>query len=385
MKSPLKLVSTLVMVALLATTILACGGTQTLPVETPPTPPAETPPITTPTTAQNGTPPAETPAPPPTTAENGTPPAPQYSYEAEIFGEKINIATDSRGAMLEPFERTSPDGVVTIKFEAGTKITGSNFAPVKTLSAKINSNPVQPADGPKIIGPTVTFLPNSASIYPPMTYQFNYAGFETQIAEVPNAQLVLGFLLSTGSWATFFDSQVDTTNKVATVKIVSFTTDYTVALLAQTPKEIVKATEGPKNGIDASIVSISELGASETAKLTIKTVPNARVMIWVVQPQTNTRSTRPSDRIKIADAEGIVTWEWTLHYQVARGEGRIEIYVTTSTDTAFLTAFNNNTLNTLFPDRATDIENFKKGLIELLELDDHTTLKMFTITVVRGL
>jgi hypothetical protein len=290
--------------------------------------------------------------------------------------------------MLAAFEKTSPDGVITIKFEAGTKIIGDNLAPVKMLSAKIDSNPEQPVDGSKIIGPTAVFLPYQATINPPMTYQFNYTSFDAQIAEVANAELKLGFLLSTGNWATYGDAQVDATNKIATVKVGELTVaSYTIALLAQPPKVVVKSTEGPKNGVDIAIESMPEFIPGGTVSLTIKTVPNARVIIWQINPNTGTRSAYPGDRIKDADAEGKVTFEWTLSSRTNSGEGRLEVYVTNSTDPDFLKVFNMyatagaTSLETRFPDKATDLKNFKNGLIELLELDDHTTAKMFPITI----
>jgi len=114
MKLPLKFIATMLMVVLVGGAVFACGGgTTTPPVETPPveTPPVETPPAETPPVE---TPPVETPS---------------YSYTATIFGEEVTIPADARGAMLEDFEKTSPDGLVTIKFEKGTKITNADMVP----------------------------------------------------------------------------------------------------------------------------------------------------------------------------------------------------------------------------------------------------------------
>jgi len=352
------------MVVLVGGAVFACGGgTITPPAETPPveTPPVETPPVETPPIE---TPPVE------------TPPV-SYSFSAEIFGEMVDIPTNERGAMLEAFEKTSPDGLTTIKFEAGTKVTDSDNVPYKQFSVKINQNPAQSADGPTIVGPTVEFLPLYANINPPMSYTFNYADFQSQIDQVANAELKMGFILSTGNWATYTDFQVDTANKVVTIDIDKF---ETVALLAQPPKEIVRATEGPQNGVDITIESLSDLSAGGAASLVAKTLPGARVMIWMVNPSTGTRSAYPADRYRDADADGLVSWEWTVSARTAVGEGHMELYVTTSTDPTVLGAFNSDLLDKVFPDRAAEIVKFKKGEIELLELDEHTTLRMFPVT-----
>ncbi|RJQ37978.1 MAG: hypothetical protein C4555_05620, partial [Dehalococcoidia bacterium] len=152
MKLPLKFIATMLMVVLVGGAVFACGGgTTTPPVETPPveTPPVETPPAETPPVE---TPPVETPS---------------YSYTATIFGEEVTIPADARGAMLEDFEKTSPDGLVTIKFEKGTKITNADMVPFwQSVSITIDPNPAQPAEGPTVIGPAVDFSPRNARVYP---------------------------------------------------------------------------------------------------------------------------------------------------------------------------------------------------------------------------
>ncbi|MFA5317365.1 MAG: hypothetical protein WC369_08095, partial [Dehalococcoidales bacterium] len=148
----------------------------------------------------------------------------------------------------------------------------------------------------------------------------------------------------------------------------------------QEPKEIVKATEGPANGVDVSIETMSGFSPGGLATLVIKTVPNAHVKVWAVNPSTGNRSAYPSDRIKDADADGIASWEWVISGHTASGEGHIELYITTSTDATVLAAFDANALEYVFTDRADDIAKFKKGLIEQIELDDYTTLKMFPVT-----
>lgn len=390
MQSPPKFISILLMLAIMSGLVSACGGTAALPVTTLPATPTTTLPINTPpaTTLPTTMPPAT--APPVTAPATTTVAAPKYTYETEIFSNKVSIATDAKGAILEPFEAKSPDGVVTIKLEKGTKLTDRDFAPVKTFSVSVNTeSPVQPNDGSKIIGTTVTLLSNtsSTSIFPPLIYEFNYSGFDAQIAAVTDAQLTLGFLLPRGDWATFVDSKVDTANKMVTGKVEVFAGNYAIALLAQPPKIIVKATEGPKNGIDVSVLSgLDAFGPTFAVTLRAKTTPGARIMLWVVNPSTGTRSTYPANRTQIADAEGKATWDFTVHRDTAKGEGHIEFYITTSTDPVFLSAFTDSeradskALETIFPDMKDEITKFKQGLIELIELDEHTTLRMFPVT-----
>jgi len=217
-----------------------------------------------------------------------------------------------------------------------------------------------------------------------ISYQFNYAGFQSQIGQVENAELSMGFVLARGDWAKYNEFQIDTVGQTASVNIDLF---VPVALLAETPKQVQQATGAPANGVDVTVVSMEGFSPGMDSKLTISTVPGARALIWLVLPNTGTRSTRPADRIKGADADGNITWEWNTHGDTAQGEGRIEIYVTTSTDSTFLAAFNRagtsydtDALNAIFPDKAEDIKKFKRGELEQLELDEHTTLKMFTVT-----
>jgi len=376
MKSPTKLVSVLITVFVIASLVLACGGGTTTPTTAPPTtaPPTTTPPTTTPPTTT-----------PPTTTPPTTTPPQTYSYNATIFGDSVTIPADSRGAMLEAFEKTSADGNVTIKFEKGTKITNADLVPYwQGISVTINPSPTQPADGPTLVGPVVTFAPRDAHIFPVMSYQFKYDSFQSQIDQVANAEISLGFQLSNGNWASYgVASQLDTATKTASVSVELF---VPIAFLAQTPTVVITPTGVPGNGVDATIVTMTGFSPGGDSTLTINTVPGARVILWLVLPNTGTRSTRPSDRLKGADANGNVTWEWNTHSDTATGEGRIEIYITTSTDPAVIAAFNSyatagsTALETLFPDKAADIAKFKKGEISQLELDGNTTLKMFPVT-----
>lgn len=128
----------------------------------------------------------------------------------------------------------------------------------------------------------------------------------------------------------------------------------------------------------------SEFKASHDATITVKTLPGAHVLGWIVNPGTGSRSSRPTDRYREADENGLITWNFDISQYVSRGEGHFEFYVTTSTDEAFLTAFKANRLDTIYPDKATDIKKFQEGRIEQLELDANTTLKMYPFVVTEG-
>ncbi len=361
MKTLFKLVSVMLMVVLLSGAVIACGGDEPAP-----------------------TPPPVEPTPEPEPEPEPTPEPPAHSYQADIFGQSLYIATDENGVILDAFEMTSPDGAITIKFEKGTTLKDREDNLIEEFSATLNPNPEQPTDGSKVIGPTVTFLPDFTIFDPVMTYQLNYAGLQNQIDEVTNAKLSVARLISsTGKWGKYFDFQVDADKKTVTFSVPSTTIDYTLALIAETPKEILKATGPPENGIDIVIVSINELAIGGEVKLELKTAPNAHVMVWFINPGTGTRSSRPAERLLDADGDGNVTFEWELSTRISKGEGHFEFYATTSTDTAFLEVFDATRLETIFLDRADEIAKFQEGLIEQLELDDKTTLKMYQLIVAK--
>jgi hypothetical protein len=115
--------------------------------------------------------------------------------------------------------------------------------------------------------------------------------------------------------------------------------------------------------------------------LKIKTAPDAYVLCWMVNPSTGSRSSRPDDRFRQADADGRITWEFTISRHVSQGEGHFEFYVTTHTDQGFLEGFQAKRMDTLFPEHSEDFQQFELGLIEQIVLDDQTTLKMYPFEV----
>jgi len=191
-----------------------------------------------------------------------------------------------------------------------------------------------------------------------------------------NTQITLTATPASGYQFNYWSGSVSGTN--ATVTLTMNSNKSVTAIFSLTGGG---GTNPPTNGIDVTIESISDFTPGGTASVTIRTVPNAHVMLWMVNPSTGTRSAYPSDRIRDADTDGIAQWEWTLSGHIANGEGRIEVYVTTSTDATFIEIFDTNNLTAVFPEKATDIANFQQGLIETLVLNNYTTLKMFHITV----
>lgn len=137
------------------------------------------------------------------------------------------------------------------------------------------------------------------------------------------------------------------------------------------------------NGVNLNLVSINKFSPGGAVTVAAQTVPNAHVILWVVNPISGTRSAYPADHEHTADAQGNVSWGFTISPNAAEGPGHIEFYVTTSTDSTFLAAFDayaqarSTSLDNYFPSQAANIADFKSGLVPLLVLDDYTTLLMF--------
>ncbi len=356
MKIGLRLATLFLIVALSLAPLAACGGAE--PTETP------------------------TPTPTPTETPTPTPEPPANAINADLLGQTVIIGLDDSGAFAEAVEVTSADGIITLKFAAGTILKDSDGNVVKELSAEINPTPQQPDDGAAILGPTLTFRPNSASIEPALAVEYDYSGFAAQIAAVENAEVYMArWVNSFDTWAKFFDSAVDADAKIAAVPLNNFVKDFAVACMAVTPLKVERATGPPANGVDLTIESQSEFRSASDASITVKTQPGAHVLCWIENPGGFSRSSRPEDRYREADENGLVTWNFDISMYVSRGEGHFEFYVTTSTDTDFLAAFQANRLETIYPDKAADIKKFQEGRIEQLEIDDQTTLKLYPFVV----
>jgi hypothetical protein len=362
MKMGHKLLALLLVMMLSMVAVTACGGA-TEPTETAtPTPTETTPPTTEPTTEPE-------------------PVGPVVS--AVLFGQEIDIPVDDSNAFKEAVEITSADGYFSVSFAAGTKLTDVDGNDVNELVIVANEAPEQPEDGSALVGATVAFKPDSTRIDPVFTLKYEYADFESQIAAVPDAEVYMARLIaSSGKWGKFADAEIDTTAKTASVALDAFHTDYTVALVAATPKTYIEASGPPANGVDIEIESVTEIAADSPVTLTIKTNPGAQVLLWIVNPSTGTRSSQPMDRYREADENGLVTWEYNVSRHVSKGEGRFEFYVTTSTDADFLKAFQANRLDTIYPDKAKDLKDFMEGMYEQLEIDENTTIKMRLYQVV---
>jgi len=365
-----KLLALLLVVMLSMVAVTACGGA----VE-----PTET---ATPTPTETATP-TPTGTPTPTTEPTSEPEPTGPVVSAVIFGQEIDIPVDDSNAFKEALEVSSADGYFSVTFAAGTKLTDSDGNDVTELVIAANEAPEQPDDGSRLVGPTLNCKPDSARIDPAFTLQYQYADFESQIAEVPDAEVYMARLIpSSGKWGKFADGENDADTKTASVTLDAFYTDYTVGLVAATPKTYIEASGPPANGIDIEIESISEMRANSSASVTVKTIPGVHVLFWIVNPSTGTRSSRPADRYREADENGMITWEFNISRHVSKGEGRFEFYVTTSTDADYLKAFQANRLDTIYPDKAKDLDNFKEGMYEQLEIDENTTLKMRTYEVI---
>jgi hypothetical protein len=85
---------------------------------------------------------------------------------------------------------------------------------------------------------------------------------------------------------------------------------------------------GPRQAGDLFIdlVAITDpIRPDDDVEVQIKTLPGATCTIQPVNPKTGTRSSRPEDKVKVANEDGTVTWHWHVHRHVAPGDGRLEL------------------------------------------------------------
>jgi hypothetical protein len=372
MKQRLRLFAVVMVTVALLVSFAGCAGAET-PAPTTPAP------TTTPTATPTPTPTATT----PTTPEKPAVPEPaEPTLAATIFGQPVKIGVDADGALREDYTITTPDGSVNALFRAGTTLKDRDGNTIPELTVVIVESPKTPEDGAKVIGPALTFYPDLTEINPPLEYSINYAAFKDTITTVPDAEVKVNrFVNSRDRWAAIYDATTDSAGMTATTLVSEFTVEYTIGLVAATPKQVVRADGPPSNGIDIVVEDAMEYGADKLGELKIKTTPNAYVLCWMVNPGTASRSSRPDDRFRQADADGRISWEFTISRHVSNGEGHFEFYVTTNPDESFLEVFKASRLDTLFPDRAAELKSFKGGLIEQIVIDDQTTLKMYPYVV----
>jgi len=79
----------------------------------------------------------------------------------------------------------------------------------------------------------------------------------------------------------------------------------------------------PTGAFSLDVTPVTDGKADQPTKVTATTSPGAKCTIQVTNPKTGTKSSYPKDNIKTADASGKVVWEWTIHRQVAKGDGTI--------------------------------------------------------------
>jgi len=382
MRLTFRITAVFLILTLLMVPVTACNGGGE--VDTPPAPPpaTEEPPKAEPPKEEppKAEPPKEE---PPSKPE--PPPAPEsIKFDAEILGETVVLEMGLNAALWDPIEVTTADGSVKVNLDWGTTLKDADGKPIREFSASVNENPAQPEDGSRVIGPTVTFTPDSTDISPEMTLEFSYTAFAEQIAAVPDAEIYLAQFAENGTWAKLF-TELDEEGKVAVTKIDHLATGHTVGLVAMAPKAEAVDPNAPKNGVNINIEYVSTINAEEPARLIVQTSPNAHVLAFFVLPKTGTRSTRPVDRWRQADDKGLIEWNFTLSRHTARGEGRYEFYVTTSTDPEYQKMVETERLAALYPERAGDITDLKNGKITQLEVDEYTTIKVFPLTVAKGL
>lgn len=306
------------------------------------------------------------------------------TIDAELLGQTVSFDIGDNSAIWQDVETVSADGKITLKIPWGTTLADKEGNAITELSAAINENPKQPEFG-RLLGPTVTFYPDSTYVDPALEIEFDISDYLDQLGEVPESDLYIAqYIVGNDDWGKGPLSEVDTENHTVRTYVERLYIDYTIGVMAKKKVEAEDAGVVPDNGVNVVIDFVSIIKAGQEAKLTIQTVPNAHVVTWFIMPDTGTRSTRPSDRVRQADADGKVTWEFTLSTRTHKGEGRFEFYATTSEDADFLAAFNAGRLDTIYPDLATDLKKIKAGEITMLEVDDKTTARWYPLIVAQG-
>ena len=373
------LLATMALTLVTSLVITGCAA----PVSAPSVPPVEQP---TPGTEPPGPEPPEPTPEPPKEAPEPEPPPPDYAtIGADILGQTVSFDIGGNAGTWDAVDVTSADGNIRVAMAWGTELKDKDGNAIADFSATINPNPDQPEDGSLLVGSTVTFMPDSTTLNPALTLDYDYSAFADQIAAVPDAEVYLAqFIHGSGNWAKLY-TELDTDAMTAQAKIDKFALEHTIGLIAAPPPPEVVDPDAPSNGVDLKIEYVSTINADEAAQLIVKTNPDAWVLTWWVLPVTGTRTTRPVDRWRQADADGKIIWDFTLSTRTAKGEGRMEFYITTSTDEDFLKYVENNRLDVPYPDLTADLKNLKNGKIAQIVADNNTTVKMFPFTVAKGL
>jgi len=385
MKLTLRLMVYGLVIPLLALSVGCSGAAEELPPA-----PATPAPAPAPEPKPEPKPEPETPVPAPApTPEPAPKPEPEpekepdfQTLEADLLGQKVSFNIGENAAIWDDVEASSADGKISYRMAWGTALADVDGKAITELSAVVNENPTQPESG-RLLGPTVTFHPDSTYIDPGIDITFDYSDYLDQLGDVPEADIILAqYVVKNDLWAPVQMSRLDTASHTVTATIDRFFTEFTVGVMAK-QKVVVEDLGAPENGVNIEIDFLSKVKPDTPATLTIKTVPNAYVVTWFIMPDTGTRSTRPTDRERQADADGKVTWEFALSYRTHVGEGRFEIYATTSQDEDFLKAFNAGRLDRIYPDKAADLKKFRNGEIATIEFDDQTTGRWYLLTVVK--
>ncbi len=398
MRLSYKIAAVFLVLTLLTVPVAACGGAPEAPapppasVPTPPAPAPAPPPAPTPAPALTPEPapapapaPAPTPEPPPAPEPPPPPPPVSTLLEADLLGETVTIEMGLNAAIWDAVEVNTTDGNIKANLQWGTTLMDADGQPVTEFGASLNQDPVQPEDGAVLLGPTVTLQPGATAISPELELEFKYGPFADQIAEIPDAEVYLAQLdPASGNWTKVF-AEMDDENQTALLKISQLAAGHTIGLVAAPPVAEVVDPNAPSNGVNIKIEFISTVNAEEEARLIVKTEPNAWVLAWFVMPRTGTRSTRPNDRWRQADADGQIIWAFALSRHVAKGEGRMEFYASTSTDEEFLKLMQGERLVTVNPDLKDQLQAIKDGEITQLVVDDFTTIKVFPLIVAKGL
>jgi hypothetical protein len=287
--------------------------------------------------ACNGAPPEITTPAAPTPTITPTPEPDFNTIEADLLGSTVSFNIGANNAIWEDVVATSPDGTITVGMNWGTKLSDADGKAITILSAALNDAPAQPEDG-KLLGPTVTFLPDATVIDPGISIEVDTTGYLDQLGDVPEEDLCVAlFDAASGNW-TRLSSIANPTDHTVTATIYEFTVNSTIGLLAR-QKPVVVSDEPPQ-AIPMEWLSIIPPTSYPGDEITvvIKTTPGATCVLTFINPPYNpdkprTRSAK-KPAAQTADENGMVTFTWNTSTHSHAGDADLEIVLTLGEDTA---------------------------------------------------
>jgi len=205
---------------------------------------------------------------PPAPGPPGPAPTPPAIYiETNLFGIEASFRINSEGKILETFEATSPDGMLTINIPKGTIALDKDGKRLKSLEAVVDESPPDPPEDANIIGLAYDFGPDGATFEPPMTLTRRYDP-DALPERVAEEDLVLAYYdEEAGKWIEI-DCAVNTENNVIAASVSHFTTFAIIGAITPAPPPVPVSPPAPA-AFSVSNLSIQPLEVQPKETVTI--------------------------------------------------------------------------------------------------------------------